>query len=122
MRARPDQPCTPWGDTGRALCQTCVHIERLRTAQRQATERRAHVQQQAAELLGQDLSVLHITYTDRGTTDSGRRRPPSAAHVTALAPEGRAVASWWRPRIIRGHTLVVRVSMAGVRTVMNAEW
>ncbi|MFE7112668.1 hypothetical protein ACFU98_45640 [Streptomyces sp. NPDC057575] len=57
--AHPDQPCTPWGDTDRALCQTCVHIERLRSAQRQATERRAHVQRQAPELL--DLAVLDIT-------------------------------------------------------------
>ncbi|MEV5205627.1 hypothetical protein [Streptomyces sp. NPDC053720] len=75
-----DQPCTPWGDTGRALCQTCTHIERLRTAQRQAADRRAHVQQQAAKLLDQDLAVFHITYTEHGTTDSGRRCPPSAAH------------------------------------------
>ncbi|MFF8423174.1 hypothetical protein [Streptomyces sp. NPDC015680] len=97
--ARPDRPCTPWGDTGRPLCQTCAHIERLRTAQRQATERRAHVQREAAELLDQDLAVLHVTYTDRGTTPSGRRRPPSAAHVTALAPTGETLIDT-RPRLV----------------------
>ncbi|MEV7715670.1 hypothetical protein [Streptomyces sp. NPDC088270] len=90
--ARPDQPCTPWGDTGRPLCQTCAHIERLRAAQHQAADRRAHVQRQAADLLDhQALAVLHVTYTTRGTTESGRRRPPSAAHVTALAPDGRTL-------------------------------
>ncbi|MFJ8855653.1 hypothetical protein [Streptomyces sp. NPDC102437] len=97
--ARPDQPCTPWGDTGRALCRTCAHIERLRTAQRQAADSRAHVQRQAAELLDQDLAVLHVTYTDRGTTPSGRRRPPSAAHITALAPTGKTLLDT-RPRLV----------------------
>ncbi|MEV5205164.1 hypothetical protein [Streptomyces sp. NPDC053720] len=97
--ARPDQPCTPWGDTGRPLCQTCAHIERLRTAQREAAKRRAHVQREAAELLGQDLAVLHVTYTDRGTTDSGRRRPPSAAHITALTPTGEPLLDT-RPRLV----------------------
>ncbi|MFD7499002.1 hypothetical protein ACFV8T_43180 [Streptomyces sp. NPDC059832] len=90
--ACPDQPCTPWGDTGHALCQTCTHIERLRTAQLQVTERRAHVQQRAAELLEQDLAVLHITYTDRGITASGRRCPrqpcPSVSRQSLRD-------SWW---------------------------
>ncbi|MFJ2876575.1 hypothetical protein [Streptomyces sp. NPDC087298] len=87
--ARPDLPCTPWGDTGRPLCQTCAHIERLRAAQHQAADHRTHAQRRAADLLGdQALAVLHVTYTDRGTTASGRRRAPSAAHVIALAPDG----------------------------------
>ncbi|MEV6750703.1 hypothetical protein AB0N21_41455 [Streptomyces sp. NPDC051080] len=61
--------------------------------------RRAHVQRQAAELLDQDLAVLHVTYTDRGTTPSGRRRPPSAAHITALAPTGETLLDT-RPRLV----------------------
>ncbi|WP_405708018.1 MULTISPECIES: hypothetical protein [unclassified Streptomyces] len=68
-------------------------------AQPQAADRRAHVQRQAAELLDQDLAVLHITYTDRGTTDSGRCRSPSAAHVIALAPTGENLIDT-RPRLV----------------------
>ncbi|MFB7852678.1 hypothetical protein ACFC34_37475 [Streptomyces sp. NPDC056053] len=97
--ARPDQSCTTWGDTNRILCQTCVHIGRLRSAQRQATERRTHIQSQAAELLDQDLAVLHITYTSRGTTPSGRRRTPSAAHITALDTTGTTLIDT-RPRLV----------------------
>nr|WP_245599812.1 LUD domain-containing protein [Embleya scabrispora] len=34
---------------------------------------------------------------------------------------GRAVLCWWHARIISVRTFVAKVSMAGVRTVMNAE-
>ncbi|MFF4260284.1 hypothetical protein ACFY1L_55055 [Streptomyces sp. NPDC001663] len=61
----------------------------LRAAQRQAGEARAHVQLRAARLLDDsDLAVVHVAYTDRGTTDAGKRRTPSAAHVTALGAAG----------------------------------
>ncbi|MEV5200622.1 hypothetical protein [Streptomyces sp. NPDC053720] len=45
---------------------------------------------------------------------------PAAAGPVTIS-EGRAVVCWWRPRTISVHMLVVRVSMAGVRTVTNAE-
>lgn len=85
--SRPELPCTQvdaW-----LLCQACAHIERLRAAQRQAGEVRDHVQRRAARLLDDgDLAVVHITYTDRGTTDASKRRTPSAAHVAALGADG----------------------------------
>ncbi|MFF4355098.1 hypothetical protein [Streptomyces sp. NPDC001530] len=85
--SRPELPCTQvesW-----LLCQACAHIERLRAAQRQAGEARAHVQRRAARLLDDgDLAVVHVTYTDRGITEAGKRRTPSAAHVTALGADG----------------------------------
>ncbi|MFF4763469.1 hypothetical protein [Streptomyces sp. NPDC001292] len=81
--ARPQLPCTQvesW-----PLCQACAHIELLRAAQCQAGE--APHPQMAARLLDEGrLAVLHVTYTDRGSTDSGKRRTPSAAHATALGP------------------------------------
>ncbi|RPE38991.1 hypothetical protein EDD90_1941 [Streptomyces sp. Ag109_O5-1] len=88
--ARPELPCTKvesW-----RLCPACAHVERLRAAQRKAGEARAHAQQEATRLLGGgDLAVVHVAYTDRGTTDSGKRRTPSAAEVTALGADGRVL-------------------------------
>ncbi|ARX80641.1 hypothetical protein SMD44_00039 [Streptomyces alboflavus] len=46
---------------------------------------------------------------------------PAAAGPVTIS-EGRVVVCWCRLRIIKVRTLVVRVSMAGVRTVTNAEW
>ncbi|MFG2141524.1 hypothetical protein [Streptomyces sp. NPDC048650] len=88
--ARPDLPCTQvdaW-----LLCQVCAHIEKLRARQRQAAEARARATEQAAELLADGrLAVVHLDYTDRGTTPAGDRRAPSAAHITALDAGGRAL-------------------------------
>lgn len=89
--ARPDLPTEPPGD-GVRLCQACAHIWHLRDVQRQAAEERTRVRDQAAELVDDPRTVIiHTTFTDRGTTDAGAKRPPSAAHITALDTTGRAV-------------------------------
>ncbi|RDG35178.1 hypothetical protein [Streptomyces corynorhini] len=87
--ARPERPCTPHED-GVVLCGCCGHIRHLRTAQRQAAGQRAGACERAAQLLADErLAVVHVQLTERGTTPGGTRRPPSAARVVALGPQGQ---------------------------------
>ncbi|WP_030744502.1 hypothetical protein [Streptomyces sp. NRRL F-5135] len=87
--ARPDRPCTVY-DNGQVLCGCCGHIRHLRTVQRQAAEQRAHAAERAAQLLADErLAVVDVTLTERGVTPGGTRRPPSAARVVALGPDGQ---------------------------------
>ncbi|MFH8558894.1 hypothetical protein ACH4FE_35630 [Streptomyces celluloflavus] len=88
--ARPDLPCTRVDDW--LLCRTCAHIDMLRARQKQAADARTRAAAYAAELLADErLAVLHVGYTDRGTTPAGTRRAPSAAHLTALDAEGQVL-------------------------------
>lgn len=86
---RPELPCTTPYDGDRFLCATCAHIHRLRAAQKAAREDRRAVAVQAWELLADErLAVVHVTLTERGTTPSGVKRSPSAAHLVALDNKG----------------------------------
>ncbi|MEC4015460.1 hypothetical protein [Streptomyces sp. H27-D2] len=88
--ARPELPCARVD--GWLLCGTCAHIEKLRARQKQAAEQRTHAAELAARLLADErLAVVHVDYTDRGATPAGARRPPSAAHVTALDADGQVL-------------------------------
>ncbi|MEV7867446.1 hypothetical protein AB0P17_15395 [Streptomyces sp. NPDC088124] len=87
--ARPDRPCILQED-GAVLCGCCAHIRHLRAAQRQAAEQSADASRSAARLLADErLAVVHVDLTERGTTPAGNLRPPSAARVTALGPQGQ---------------------------------
>jgi hypothetical protein len=85
--AHPELPVTVYQD-GPRLCRACAHIRALRILQRDGAGRRAHTARRAAELLAGPLAVLHIELTERGTTPSGSRRPPSAARLAAVDGDG----------------------------------
>lgn len=86
--ARPDLPCTPYeGDD--VLCGACLHIRWIQRSQRDAAVYRQVAAQKAVELLADDqLAIVHVDLTERGKTDGGVRRKPSAAHLVALDNAG----------------------------------
>ncbi|MFD5084369.1 hypothetical protein ACFWOG_17235 [Kitasatospora sp. NPDC058406] len=86
--AHPDTPCTQSAD-GRALCDTCAHIDRLRARQQEAA---ADSRQAAASAVGllddEHLVVLAVDYTPGEPTAAGTPRPPAAARITVLDRDG----------------------------------
>jgi hypothetical protein len=87
--AKPELPCTVYED-GQALCRACRHIRRLRTTQTDAAQHTA-AERAAALLARENLAIVHVEITERGTTPAGARRPPSAARVVALGPHGASL-------------------------------
>ncbi|RPK59822.1 hypothetical protein EES42_35370 [Streptomyces sp. ADI95-17] len=63
--------------------------------------------------------VEPVGFVDEYQTHARMVFPAAVGPVTIN--EGRVVVCWCRPRIISVRTFVVRVAMAGVRTVTNAE-
>lgn len=87
--AHPERPCTLYQDDAR-LCHACELIRALTTVQREQAARRTSATEHAAEILADPrVTIAHADLVHRGTTASGTRRSPAAAHLTAIDTTGR---------------------------------
>jgi hypothetical protein len=88
--ARCQRPLPPLDEHDpRPLCPACRHVALLRRRQAELATSRQACAERARELLASPhTAVLQVDLTVPPPTPAGRTRPPTAAHVRAVDPDG----------------------------------
>lgn len=91
--ARPDQrptvsPGADEADPAMPLCHACLHIARLRAAQRRNAAARAEACHLAALWLAGDAACVHAAPIAPPPGEDGRPKRPLALHLGAVTPGG----------------------------------